>query len=199
MAGGGASALTDTTGKATLTLPGAGQVSLRATRPGNVASDAAALMVTPAPVATGPGATPGATPPPPPPPPPPVVRLQAPGAAIVGIAEGQRFDRGKAPRELRVTEPSSGTGLLVVKLRLTRNDRGRCSTFSGKTERFRHVKCGASNGFWFGVGDRAETSYLLPSKLPRGRYVLDVNTIDKAYKRDDARRRGGNRIVFHVD
>jgi hypothetical protein len=28
--------------------------------------------------------------------------------------------------------------------------------------------------------------------------VLDVNVIDRAYNRDDARRRGGNRVVFHV-
>jgi hypothetical protein len=28
--------------------------------------------------------------------------------------------------------------------------------------------------------------------------VLDVNAVDKAYNRDDARRRGANRIVFHV-
>jgi len=28
--------------------------------------------------------------------------------------------------------------------------------------------------------------------------VLDANAIDKAYNRDDKRRRGGNRIVFHV-
>ena len=88
--------------------------------------------------------------------------------------------------------------VLVVKLRLTRNDRGNCSTFSGTSERFRHIKCGASNGFWFGVGDRADTSYLLPSRLPRGRYVLDVNVVDRAYRRDDTRRRGSNRIVFHV-
>ena len=104
----------------------------------------------------------------------------------------------RARASWRSPPPADPSGLLAVKLRLTRNDRGRCSTFSGKSERFRHVKCGASNGFWFGVGDRTETSYLLPSRLPRGRYVLDVNAIDKAYNRDDARRRGGNRIVFHV-
>ncbi len=122
----------------------------------------------------------------------------APSAGVRGIAEGQRFAAGKGPRELALTAAADPSGLLAVKLRLTRNDRGRCSTFSGKTERFRHVKCGASNGFWFGVGERTETSYLLPSRLPRGRYVLDVNAIDRSFNRDDARRRGGNRIVFHV-
>jgi hypothetical protein len=189
VAGGGSSAQTDAAGKATLTLTPAGQVSLRATRPGDVISEAAVVMVTGV-SGGGPGGTP-------PPPPSASSGLQAPGATIRGIAEGQRFARGKGPRELKV-KAYAGAGLLIVKLRLTRDDRGKCSTFSGKSERFRHVKCGAQNGFWFGVGNRAETSYLLPSRLPRGRYVLDVNTIDKAYHRDDTRRRGGNRIVFHV-
>ena len=192
VAGGGVTAQTDAAGQATLTLlalPEAGQFRLRATRAGNVSSDAATVTVSLS--TTHPG---GVTAPPPPPP---VVTPQAPGATITGIADGQRFARGKGPRELKVTA-YAGAGLLAVKLRLTRNDRGRCSTFSGKSERFRHIKCGAVNGFWFRVGDRQDTSYLLPSRLPRGRYVLDVNAIDKAYNRDDARRRGGNRVVFHV-
>jgi hypothetical protein len=198
VAGGGASAETNAAGQATLTLATPGQVRLRATRPPDVPSDVARVTVSPAPASGPAGATPpAAAPPAPPPPPPPIAKLQAPGAAIVGIEEGQRFRRGEGPRELRV-KAFAGAGLHIVKLRLTRNDRGRCSTFSGKTERFRHVKCGAANGFWFGVGDRQDTSYLLPSRLPRGRYVLDVNAIDKAFNRDDARRRGGNRIVFHV-
>jgi hypothetical protein len=86
----------------------------------------------------------------------------------------------------------------MVKLRLTRNDHGRCAYFSGRKERFVPSRCGAAHGLWFGIGDRADWSYLLPSPLPRGRYVLDVNAIDKAYNRDDRRRRGGNRVVFEV-
>jgi hypothetical protein len=86
----------------------------------------------------------------------------------------------------------------MVKLRLTRDDNGRCAYFSGRKERFVASRCGATHGFWFAIGDRADWSYLLPSRLPRGRYVLDVNAIDKAYNRDDRRRRGGNRVVFEV-
>jgi hypothetical protein len=86
----------------------------------------------------------------------------------------------------------------MVKLRLTRNDRGRCSTFSGKRERFVRRPCGVAKGFWFKIGDRASWEYLLPSRLRRGRYVLDVNAIDKAYNRDDVRKRGQNRMVFRV-
>lgn len=125
----------------------------------------------------------------------------APATSIEGIADQQRFARGKGPRELRVKVAPDPSGLLAVKLRLTRTDRGRCTYFSGTSERFRlnrSARCGAANGFWFGVGDRQETSYLLPRALPRGRYVLDVNVVDKAFNRDDARRRGANRVVFHV-
>ena len=127
--------------------------------------------------------------------------LSAPAANIRSIAEGARFARGHGPRELRVDVDPDPSGLLGVKLRLTRVDHGRCSYFSGRSERFvvtGRGSCRASDGFWFAVGDREETSYLLPSRLPRGRYVLDANAIDKAYNRDDERRRGANRVVFHV-
>jgi hypothetical protein len=125
----------------------------------------------------------------------------APASSIRGIADGQRFARGVGPRTLRVGVDDDPSGLLVVKLRLTRSDRGRCTYFSGRSERFernRGGRCGARNGLWFAVGNRASVDYLLPGRLPRGRYVLDVNAVDKAYNRDDARRRGANRIVFHV-
>jgi hypothetical protein len=125
----------------------------------------------------------------------------APGAAISGIKDGQRFARGKGPRRLQASFDSDPAGIFAIKLRLTRNDRGRCTYFSGKSERFRtnrSAKCGADNGFWFGINAAPSLDYLLPRALPRGNYVLDVNVIDKAFNRDDARRRGANRITFHV-
>lgn len=123
---------------------------------------------------------------------------RAPGARVTAIADGQRFARGRGPRLLRVAVDGDPSGILVVKLRLTRNDRGRCSWYSGRSERFRRSRCGARRGAWFAIGDRERIDYLLPRALPRGRYVLDVNVIDRAYNRDDARRRGANRVVFHV-
>jgi hypothetical protein len=189
--GAGFTAVTGAGGHATITLPSVGPKTLYAVRRGNVESESTVVNVVGADTTTltttGPPVGSTAAGP---------VR-SALSSAIVGLAEGDRFAPGEGPRELKV-KASAGAGLLIVKLRLTRNDRGKCSTFSGKSERFRHVKCGAANGFWFGVGDRTDTSYLLPSRLARGRYVLDVNAIDKAYNRDDARRRGGNRVVFYV-
>jgi hypothetical protein len=123
---------------------------------------------------------------------------EAPRATITGIAEGTSFARGKAPRRLTVTIASDPSGLQVVKLRLTRTDGPHCTYYSGRSERFRVAPCGVNRASWFAVGDREQVDYLLPQALGRGRYVLDVNAVDKAHNRDDARRRGGNRVVFHV-
>jgi|GEM_PF-2455246 len=122
-------------------------------------------------------------------------------AALKGIRDGQRFAAGRGPRRLQATIGADPSGLRDVKLRLTRNDRGRCTYFSGRSERFRTpraAKCGADNGFWFAIGSSANVDYLLPRALARGHYVLDVNVIDKAFNRDDGRRRGSNRITFDV-
>jgi len=129
---------------------------------------------------------------------------KAPVAGIRGIAEGQRFARGKGPRRLRAHVDPDPSGLREVKLRLTRNDKGRCSYFSGRSERFRRgrliggSRCGAQHGYWFAVGDRQDVDYLLPRRLSRGRYVLDVTAVDKAGNRDAGRQRGRNRVVFYV-
>ncbi|MGI8730728.1 MAG: hypothetical protein ACR2LK_12210 [Solirubrobacteraceae bacterium] len=213
VAGADATATTNAAGNATLTLASPGRRVLKTTLAGHArsaaeqvcASSTAVCGVAPTPPA-GPDATapvdPGAcetnghdgrcgT-----------RDTDAPGATVVGIDEQERFRRRKAPRRLRARIDSDPSGLLIAKIRLTRRFRGRCTYFSGRSERFRPNKrggrCGAGNGYWFGVGDRERINYLLPGKLPRGRYVLDVNAIDKAYNRDDRRRREGNRIVFHV-
>jgi hypothetical protein len=143
---------------------------------------------------------------------PPVVEPDrvAPQGQIDGLADGTVFAHGDGPRELhgRAGDPQSTlravtlvpdpSALQAVRLRLTRNDRGRCAYYSGTSERFRRARCGASHGRYFTIGTQPVWSYLLPFRLPRGRYVLDVLAIDKAGNRDDVRRRGGNRVVFRV-
>jgi hypothetical protein len=191
VSGGGVSAVTDAAGHATLTINAQGQQTLRATRPGNVLSEATRIIVSPI------GRVPDEHV---------VVAISAPdrsapAATILGIREGQRFTRTTAPRRLRASVAPDPSGLLTVKLRLSRTDRGHVTYFSGKSERFKPNRKGvlnASGGAWFAVGSSPQVDYLLPSKLPRGRYVLDVNAIDKSYNRDDKRRRGANRVVFHV-
>jgi hypothetical protein len=205
VAGGGQSASTDAQGHATFTFTDRGPVELVTTKGGRI-RDEATVCVTdgndgfcgtakpgeaasaPAPCTDTNGhdgrcGTRDAT---------------APAAAVGAVREGQTFAAGRGPRTLAGKVTADPSGLLFVKLRLTRTDRGRCSYFSGKSERFRPARCGAANGKWFVIGDRADWSYLLPTNLPRGRYVLDVNAVDKAYNRDDVRERGVNRVVFSV-
>jgi hypothetical protein len=123
---------------------------------------------------------------------------EAPTAFITSIAEGRRFRRGTGPRELSGNTTADGTGILMVKLRLTRRIGPRCSTWSPSRERFVPRECGAANGFWFKVGDEPDWEYLLPAGLRRGRYVLDADAIDRNGNRLRVRRRGENRVVFRV-
>jgi hypothetical protein len=116
-----------------------------------------------------------------------------PEGRITGIAEQARLSTG--PRELTGTVGADPSGLLMVKLRLTRRHNGKCWYFSGRRERLVKSRCGRS--FPFAIGDRADVSYLLPKALPKGRYVLDLIAIDKAYNRDQLAR-GRNRVVFYV-
>ena len=110
----------------------------------------------------------------------------APVATIKGIRNGQSFSRRKAPRKLRGSVTQDPSGLWAVKIRLTRKLGDRCWYFSGSKERFLKRRCGKKHAFK--VGDRAEWSYLLPSRLPRGRYVLDTYALDNAFNRSTTTR-----------
>ena len=96
------------------------------------------------------------------------------------------FSRRRAPRLLRGTVTADPSGLLAVKLRLTRRVGRKCSYFSGTRERFRRMRCG--RGSFFKIGDSARWSYLLPKRLGRGRYVLEAKAIDGAFNRGAATR-----------
>lgn len=120
---------------------------------------------------------------------------RAPEGSITSISDGQRFRRAEAPRELTGAVTADPSGLSTIKLRLTRRYKGRCEYLSGRQEVFRRTRCG--RGLAFSIGARAPWSYLLPSALKPGRYVLDVIAIDKALNRD-VLARGRNRIVFTV-
>jgi len=159
-----AGAVTATTGgdgKATLTLPTTGSVALKATKAGDAPAGRQFITVTDQPVASPPPDT------------------TAPTATIAGIRNGQRFTRKKAPRELHGTVTADPSGLWAVKIRLTRKLGKTCWYFSGSKERFLKRTCGKQ--YAFKVGDQPTWSYLLPSRLPRGRYVLDTYAIDNAF------------------
>ncbi len=118
---------------------------------------------------------------------------------IKSIREHEHFRKGHGPRDLKGTSDPDPSGLKDVQLRLTRNDRGGCSTFSGVKLRFAPMRhCGARRGTWFSVGSKADWSYLLPKALGRGRYVLDLRTVDGAGNADTTLARTRNRVVFFV-
>jgi hypothetical protein len=120
-------------------------------------------------------------------------------AALTGVTEGKKYKQGAGPRQLSGKVEADGSGIADVRLRLTRNDRGACSTYDAKTEKFKAIKkCGATHGTWFSTGANPAFSYLLPSKLGRGRYVLDVQVVDKAGNKTLQLARGTSRVVFTV-
>jgi hypothetical protein len=125
--------------------------------------------------------------------------LQAPkGAFAATLAEGKKYKKGQGPRELSGRVADDPSGIADVRLRLTGNDRGRCTTYDAKKEALVKLKrCGAVRGMWFSVGAKQDFQYLLPAKLGRGRWVLDLEVTDKAGNTTTLAR-GTSRVVFTV-
>jgi hypothetical protein len=197
-------ATTGADGTARIALSARGPAGLRATHGGDVRSATESVCVTdggdgacgtasPGPVAGAPCATTGddgncGT-----------GDRRAPRGKIDSIRNGQRFARGRGPRLLSGSVTADPSGIADVRLRLTRNDHGRCATFDARSERLvKRRRCGAKHGRWFSAGDRERWSYLLPARLGRGRYVLDLRARDRAGNVDGQLQRTRTRVVFFV-
>ncbi len=169
---GGATATAGADGVAQLTLAGSGPVAVQATKAGHTRSATEATCVTTgadgACGTTATGAPPAAA----------VPDTTAPVASISGLKRGTVFSRRKAPRELSGTVTADPSGLKSVRLSIARKRGKRCWVFDGGSERFERHRCRGSRSFR--IGDRADWSYLLPRRLPRGRYAIRVVAIDKA-------------------
>jgi uncharacterized protein DUF4430 len=207
ISGGDATVTTGADGTATVTVGHTGVAGLRASKAGDVRSATEGVCVHDGSDGTCGTSAPGQ------PAPPPAAPCATNGhdglcgtvdrtpdlGQIKGILEHERFAHGKGPRTLSGIANPDPSGLRDVALRLTRTDRGRCSAFDGRRERLvRMRRCGASHGKWFSAGNRSPWSYLLPSRLPRGRYVLDVRTTDGAGNVDATLQRTRDRVVFSV-
>jgi hypothetical protein len=166
VSGGGASAVTGPGGTATLRFMQPGTVVVKASKPGSVVSAGEGVTVSTTPPSAA-GELPARMP-----------DTTAPVASISGIVSGAVFSRRRAPRTLRGTVSADPSGIKSVRLSILRKRRGRCWAFDGETERFERHRCGGSRSFR--IGDRAEWSYLLPARLPRGRYIIRVAAIDRA-------------------
>jgi hypothetical protein len=196
VSGDGRQATTDATGHASLTLPDRGPVTLTATK-GNRVNDTASLCVSDG--ADGFCGSSAQTTTAPSPPAAPAPDVTPTYGFIKSIREHQHFRKGHGPRELSGTSDPDPSGLKDVQLRLTKRVGAHCWTFSGAKLRFvRMARCGARRGTWFSIGSKADWSYLLPKALGRGRYVLDLKTIDGAGNADDQLARTRNRVVFFV-
>jgi len=121
----------------------------------------------------------------------------APRLRIRGIREGQLFGARRGPRTLHGTVALDASGLRNVQLRLGRRVGGRCYRYDARTERLRRRSCRTTRAGFFSVGDRADWSYLLPGRLPVGRYVFDAVATDKSGNRSGLKL-GVSRVVFYV-
>jgi hypothetical protein len=195
---GGVNATTDASGHATLTLSSPGLVVLHANALGSVRTEATVCVHkgndgtcgTPSPSgsSTGSTSTIGATA---------GVPYKGPYALVpklTSLLDGHTYKRGHAPRVLSGSVLAHTT-VSSVSLRLRRGYRGHCYAFNGVSTRFVRARCGA--GGFFKVSSAGLFSYLLPSALPPGRYVLDIEATDVAGNRTTLAR-GTSRIVFYV-
>ncbi len=205
--GWGSSAVTNSEGKATVVFPGDETYTLRATGaageqplavPGEVlvcahtgddgtcgTSSPSGSSTPVTNIASGGGAGASA----------PYTGAYAVVADLAGIKEGHVYGRGKGPRVLAGTVTAHAS-VTSISLRLRRTYKGRCWSYNGSRERLQHVHCGQGSFFQIASGGDS-FSYLLPSRLPPGRYVLDIAASDSAGNQAPLDR-GSSRVVFYV-
>jgi hypothetical protein len=161
---------TNAAGNATVTLTHVGAVTLKATQSESVRSNGLVVSASNGSACGCVGIAPVA--------PTPTVLVAPDVAKIAGVQNGHVYSRRSAPRLLAgvVDVPVGGT-LRQVRISLQRHYRGRCFDFNGARESFvRTRKCGSAD--FFSVGGSESFSYLLPARLPKGRYVFDIEGIN---------------------
>jgi hypothetical protein len=115
-------------------------------------------------------------------------------ASVSGLGEHSVYAPGQAPRTL-AGAIHGHSAIVSVRLRLRRSYHGRCYAYDGVHERFQRARCGTAS--FFQVASGPAFSYLLPSALKPGRYVLDVQATDAAGNVTTLAR-GSTRVVFYV-
>jgi hypothetical protein len=196
---GATSSSSDSSGTAMVTLTGAGNVTLRASKPGDAPSAPFVVCVhngndgncgAAASAAPGSSGVLGSTTTS-------AAAYKGPYAIVAtaaGVLDSHVYPLARAPRLLRGTAVAH-TQIASVSLRLRRKLHGRCFAYNGITERFARTRCGG--GSFFKVASTPSFSYLLPGALARGRYVLDIEATDVAGNRTSLAR-GSSRLVFYV-
>lgn len=206
VSGGGVSAETDAAGQATLTFAGAGSYVLHAGHSGSVPGEALICVHAGDDGTCGtpmPSAVTNNTPPAPPTEtatsPTPVIALYTGPYALVAQAsdpvDNHTYGRHAAPRELAGTI-TAHSRVTSVSIRLRRTWHGHCWAYDGTQERLVRVRC-RSGSFFKLQSASASFRYLLPRRLPPGRYVFDIAATDAAGNSAPLDR-GSSRIVFYV-
>jgi hypothetical protein len=169
----GQTVATDADGTAQLTFSSPGPVSIEATKAGRVRTAALTCVTSGADGNCGTQLPPNS-----------VLGTEkrgdktAPRASFSRLKNGQVFKRKRAPRKLAGSVTPDPSGLLSVRLSILRKTATGCWAFDGDKERFEPHRCGGRSSFR--IGDRADWSYLLPKRLPKGRYTIRAVAIDKA-------------------
>ncbi len=181
---GSVSTLANAEGVATLDFPSTGIYTIEATGPDSVPSDPHTVCVhngndgtcgtqvpPDCPVAFESGGCGGLGP----------VRVFTPPrlydtAVAGGVKAGRMYSRRHAPRILSGVVTVREGVLRDVRISIQRREGRHCSVFSGTKETFVHAHCGSMR--FFSVGSSESFSYLLPTSLPPGRYVYDIEAID---------------------
>lgn len=178
VAGGAAPAVTGADGTASVTAAGE-SASLRAEKAGFARSDMAlttlCAALSPAGACLSATGTVVA--------PPPARDLAGPVARLTSLRYNEIFAAARGPRVLRGTVAADPSGIARVELAITGRYRGRCSFYDGAREAFRGADCRRNPARAFAVGDRTAWSYLLPRRLPRGRWLIALSATDRAGNR----------------
>jgi hypothetical protein len=193
--GGGAGALTEAQGRATLTFSHAGETMLFVNAPDSIRTETTVCVhngndgtcgtkIVAGPVTTTCECAPHHQLPP----------LEV--ASVAGVVNGRAYSRRSAPRILAGSvEVPAGDTLREVRIALARHAHHRCFAFSGRRGAFVRASCHATR--FFDVADTTSFSYLLPARLPAGRYVYDIEAVDDAGQ--VTKLAGGvSHVVFYV-
>jgi hypothetical protein len=157
-------------GHASVTFSGTGVQHVKATRADAIRSNAVDVCV----YAAGSGDCGSAKAPPPALAPDKV----KPTVAFSGIRDGAKYKVG--PRKLAGTA-GDDRGLFQVYFLLKRHSHAGCSWFSSKSARFTSAKSHCSSARFQRVGNKSAWSFLLPARLPAGKYELVEKAIDSSY------------------
>ena len=181
---GGSTVVTGADGKATVALP-AGAYVARATRALDVPGQSDFCVTTGSDNACTPVDL--------------VSKLIKSVPSVASIKNGKTYKKNKGPREIKGSVKAGRSGIKAVRIRLARTIGDRCAWLDGEETSFERAKrCGVKNAKFFVVGNSSEFTYLLPKRLGRGSYVLDVQVVDNDGSRTKSFVNGSTRVKFKV-